>query len=61
MHWKKYFQLGDAMRKDGESVNDFEQRHAVFAGDIAKAMAEVASEKVSVPTEIYMAGTSSIA
>lgn len=49
------------MRKDGESVNDFEQRHAVFAGDIAKAMAEVASEKVSVPTEIYMAGTSSIA
>ena len=41
------------MRKDGESLNDFEQRHAVFVRDIAKAMAEVGSEKVSVPTEIY--------
>ena len=50
---EKYFQLGDAMRKDGESLNDFEQRHAVFVRDIAKAMAEVGSEKVGVPTEIY--------
>ena len=50
---EKYFQLGDAMRKDGESLNDFEKRHAVCVRDIAKAMAEVGSEKVSVPTEIY--------
>ena len=50
---EKYFQLGDAMRKDGESLNDFEKRHAVCVRDIAKAMAKVGSEKVCVPTEIY--------
>ena len=47
-----YFQTGEAVRRDGESLNDFEQRHAVLVRDIAKAMVELGI-KDTVPTEIY--------
>lgn len=47
-----YFQTGEAVRREGECLNDFEQRHAVLVRDIAKAMIELGI-KDTVPTEIY--------
>ena len=47
-----YFQTGEAVRREGECLNDFEQRHAVLVRDVAKAMVELGI-KDTVPTEIY--------
>ena len=49
---QQYFQSGEATRKDMESLNDHEQRHAVLIRDIKKAMDEM-GVKNEVPTEIY--------
>lgn len=49
---QQYFQSGEAVRKDGENLNDYEQRHSVFVRDIRKAMQDIGC-KDSVPSEIY--------
>lgn len=49
---QQYFQSGDAVRREGESLNDYEQRHSVFIRDIRKAMVDIGC-KDSVPEEIY--------
>ena len=49
---QQYFQTADAFRREGENLNDYEQRHAVFVRDIRKAMLEIGC-KETVPTEIY--------
>ena len=49
---QQYFQSGEAGRRDGENLNDFEQRHSVYVRDIRKAMLDIGC-KESVPTEIY--------
>lgn len=49
---QQYFQSGQALRKEGEALNDFEQRHAVYVRDIRKAMADLGC-KEEVPSEIH--------
>ncbi|CAE7762910.1 unnamed protein product, partial [Symbiodinium pilosum] len=39
--FEKYFQSGEVVRKDKESLNDFEQRLAVFTRDIERALTEL--------------------
>lgn len=49
---QQYFQSQEVYRRDGENLNDFEQRHAGFLRDITKAMTET-GRTATVPTEIY--------
>lgn len=49
---QQYFQSVEVYRRDGENLNDFEQRHASYLRDITKAMSEN-GKSGSVPSEIY--------
>ena len=49
---QQYFQSNESTRKDMESLNDFEQRHAVLIRDIKKAMIELGVTN-EVPSEIF--------
>ena len=48
----QYFQTGDAVRREGENLTDYEQRHAHFLRDIDKAMVEIGGQN-KVPREIF--------
>ena len=48
----RYFQSGEAVRKDGENLADFELRHGALVREMSKAMKEVGTSS-SVPTEIF--------
>ena len=50
--FEKYFQSGDAVRQDRESLTDFEQRLSVHFRDIRRALQELGSTS-EVPQEIY--------
>lgn len=49
---QQYFQTNEVIRREGENLNDYEQRHSSYVRDITKAMTEIGC-KESVPTEIY--------
>ena len=49
---QQYFQNPDCFRKEGENLNDFEQRHGAYIRDITKAMVENGCTN-TVPSEIY--------
>ena len=52
--FEKYFQSSDVLRRDKESLNDYEQRLSIYTRDIDRALAELSgSEGIKVPTEIY--------
>ena len=48
----KCFQPGEAVRKDAESLSDYELRHGALLRDMTKAMKEVGASK-PVPSEIF--------
>ena len=48
----KYFQSGEAVRKDAESLSDYELRHGALLRDMTKAMKEVGASN-TVPSEIF--------
>ncbi|CAE7718634.1 unnamed protein product [Symbiodinium sp. CCMP2592] len=50
--FEKYFQSGEVMRRDKETLNDYEQRLTNFTRDIERALKELGTD-VKVPTEIY--------
>ncbi|CAE7745408.1 unnamed protein product, partial [Symbiodinium sp. CCMP2456] len=50
--FEKYFQSGEVMRRDKETLNDYEQRLTNFTRDIERALKELGTE-AKVPTEIY--------
>ena len=48
----KYFQSGEAVRRDGENLVDYELSHAALLQDMTKALREVGSTS-AVPPEIF--------
>ena len=48
----KYFQSGEAVRKDAESLSDYELRHGALLRDMTKAMKEVGASN-TVPSQIF--------
>ena len=50
--FEKYFQSSEVTRRDKESLNDFEQRLAVYTRDIKRALQEMGTS-TEVPPEIY--------
>ena len=48
----RYFQSGEAVRKEGENLSDFELRHSALVREMSKAMREVGTSS-SVPSEIF--------
>ena len=48
----RYFQSGEAVRRDGENLSDFELRHSTLVREMSKAMQEVGTS-ASVPSEIF--------
>ena len=50
--FEKYFQSSEVTRQERENLNDFEQRLAVFARDIKRALLEMGTSD-NVPSEIY--------
>ena len=50
--FEKYFQSPEVVRRDKESLNDYEQRLAAFTRDIQRALNELGSSG-QVPSEIY--------
>ena len=48
----KYFQSGDAIRKDAENLADYDLRHSALLRDMTKAMKEVGASN-TVPSEIF--------
>ena len=47
-----YFQSGEAVRREGENINDFEQRHAKMVREIRKFMTDMGINE-GVPSQIY--------
>ena len=50
--FEKYFQIGDAIRQDKETLTDIEQRITAHFRDIKRALQELGTE-VEIPSEIY--------
>ena len=50
--FEKFFQSGDAIRRDRENLTDYEQRLSVFYRDIKRGLQEMGAE-TEVPQEIY--------